>query len=358
MLSYEFGESCVPLANALSEHADVCLILPTIERDLFDGPVAPSVEYMPFEKPRFRQAWRQVRALTRILRRIRDFAPDVVHIQQGQLWLNYALRFLRRYPLVVTVHDAVLHPGDRESARTPQRAMTRAFGAADEVIVHGRSVGDDLVETVGVPRDRIHVVPHRVDPFASSGAPPEPEPATALFFGRIWPYKGLDVLIAAEPLVAQDVPSLKIVIGGEGEPFDRYRSLMKHPERFEVHYGLLDNDERNHLFQRAAIVVLPYVEASQSGVVPVAYAFGRPVVASAVGGLPEAVEEGVTGLLVPPSDPVALAAAMTRLLCDDELRATLGANARRRFASGEMSEEAIAQRTLTVYQRALARRVT
>ena len=77
------------------------------------------------------------------------------------------------------------------------------------------------------------------------------------------------------------------------------------------------------LFEEASLVVLPYVEASQSGVVQTAYAFHTPVVASAVGGLPEAVVDGITGRLVPPKDPSALAAAVSELLLNKTLRARM-----------------------------------
>jgi glycosyltransferase involved in cell wall biosynthesis len=100
-------------------------------------------------------------------------------------------------------------------------------------------------------------------------------------------------------------------------------------------------------------VVLPYVDASQSGVVPLAYTASKPVVATTVGGLPEIVEHGQTGLLVPPRDTAALAGAIVRLLQDAGLRRTLGFNGRRKIDS-ECSPEIIADKTLRVYRQALA----
>jgi glycosyltransferase involved in cell wall biosynthesis len=103
------------------------------------------------------------------------------------------------------------------------------------------------------------------------------------------------------------------------------------------------------------VVVLPYVQASQSGVVPIAYAFGKPVVATTVGGLPDAIEDGVTGILVPPADESALADAVTRILLDADLRHRLGDAARRRFES-TLSAEAVARMTLDVYRQGLVAR--
>jgi glycosyltransferase involved in cell wall biosynthesis len=355
LLSFDFGESSVPLANALARHADVRLLLPQVERELFAGPLSEAVSSVPFVKPRLRRPYAQVRLMMRLRREIGRFDTDVLHVQQGHLWFNILLRAFRRYPLVVTVHDPVAHPGDRGGAKTPQFVMNRAFRAADELIVHANSLVADLVNASGVEWKRIHTIPHRVDPVVDETADVDEEPTTVLFFGRIWPYKGLDVLVDAEPLIAARVPALKIVIAGEGESFDRYYSRMQHSERFEVYNTFVDNELRARLFARASVVVLPYIQASQSGVVPIAYAFGKPVVATTVGGLPEAVEHGVTGLLVPPGAVDELAAAVTRLLTDQTLRRSLGDAAKRRFES-TLSADALALRTLDVYRSARNRR--
>lgn len=262
--------------------------------------------------------------------------------------MNPFLRLLRRYPLVVTVHDPVPHPGDRGGAKTPQFVMNLAFTAADGLIVHARALVADLEARAGIDQKKVHVIPHLVDPVVTNVDGTE-EPATILFFGRIWPYKGVDVLIRAEPRISERAPALRIIIAGEGEEFGRYRAMMQHPDRFEVHNSFVDNETRSHLFARASVVVLPYLQASQSGVVPIAYAFAKPVVATAVGGLPELVEDGVTGLVVPPGDADALAEAVNRLLADDGLRHRLGANGRQRFES-TLSAEALAEGTLAVYR--------
>jgi glycosyltransferase involved in cell wall biosynthesis len=172
-----------------------------------------------------------------------------------------------------------------------------------------------------------------------------------LFFGRIWPYKGLDYLIRAEPLISAVVPDAEIVIAGEGEDMARYRAMMVHPERFTVINDYVSDARRVELFSQAALVVLPYLEASQSGVIPIAYSSARPVVATTVGGLPAMVEDGVTGYLVPPCDEQALAAAILRILQDPELAGQMGRNGQRKINT-ECSAPVIAGQLLGVYAQA------
>jgi glycosyltransferase involved in cell wall biosynthesis len=172
-----------------------------------------------------------------------------------------------------------------------------------------------------------------------------------LFFGRIWEYKGLEYLIKAEPFITAQMPQAKIVIAGRGEEFDHYREMMVHPDQFIVHNEYISDEKRAELFRQASVVVLPYIEATQSGVIPVAYTFGKPVVTTAVGGLPDQVEDGQTGLLVPPRNEQALANAIICLMQDAELRHRLGAKGKQKLET-EWSADAVAQETLPVYYRA------
>lgn len=354
-LSHHFGEYSVRLASALARVADVQLLLPRALYEPFAGLADPALTVVPFDRPRLRQPVAQLRSVRDLVRSVRAFAPDVLHVQQGHLWANLALPFLRSIPLVVTVHDARHHPGDAESARTPQWVMDAGFRLATDLVVHAETVAATVRERFARPADEVHVVPHIAIGGREDAPPRAEEPATVLFFGRIWPYKGLEYLVRAEPLVTAAVPAARFVVAGRGEDFERYRRMMVHPDRFEVRNEFISEDDRVALFQRASVVVLPYVEASQSGVVPVAYAFSKPVVATTVGGLPEVVDDGATGYLVAPRDEGALAAAIVRLLADPDLRRRMGEAGRRKLEA-ECGPAVVAAQTLAVYERALARR--
>src|SRR4030043_34075 len=171
---------------------------------------------------------------------------------------------------------------------------------------------------------------------------------TVLFFGRISRYKGLDILIKAEPLITQQIPDAKIVIAGSGQDFGRYESLITNRSRFEIQNRFISHREVPKFFRRTAVVVLPYVEASQSAVVPIAYMFGKPVVVTNVGSIPEVVDEGKTGFVVPPNSPEDLSRAIIRILENHGLRKTMSANALAK-ASADLSWNTIAQETAKIY---------
>jgi glycosyltransferase involved in cell wall biosynthesis len=352
LISHDFGEYIIRLASALAEHAEILLAAPERMIHPHLGKLNHAVRLFSFRNPRLRQPIKQLATIRKLFREIREFAPDVIHYQGTHLWFDLALPFLRRYPLVFTIHDFEPHPGDRLSQKTPLWIEMFARRQADELIVHSRQVRDLVVRGIPGRADRISIIPH-----IQIGEEPGPsdlqeEENLVLFFGRIWEYKGLEYLIRAEPLISSRVPDVRILIAGQGEDFSPYARMMTHPERFVVHNEYIPEERAAEYFRRASVVALPYIEASQSGVIPFAYSAAKPVVATNVGGLPEMVEHGQTGYLVSPRNAKELADGITRLLLDAPLRHRMGANAKRKIEA-ECFPSAIAQKTLQVYRRAL-----
>lgn len=353
-VSYNFGEYCVRLVNGLAEHADVLLVMPDQIIGPHQGQLSDSIKLLRFHNPRLRQPLRQIGNIRRLISQIHEFNPDVVHYQGTHLWFDLALPLLRRYPLVFTIHDIRPHPGDRLSQKTPQWIENFARRQAGELIVHTQYTRNLLIRDWPRAAGKTSVIPHIQIGKAPSSAGKEEDENLVLFFGRIWEYKGLEYLIRAEPLITAKVPNTRFLIAGEGEDFARYRRMMVHPDRFIVHNEFIPEDRAAAYFSRASVVVLPYIEASQSGVIPMAYSAGKPVVATTVGGLPEMVEHGRTGYLVPPRDSAQLAEAVIRLLFDEPLRRRMGAYEKRKIEA-ECSPSVVAGKTMEVYRRAMER---
>lgn len=141
-----------------------------------------------------------------------------------------------------------------------------------------------------------------------------------LFFGLIRRYKGLPSLIQALPLVLKEVECTLLVVGEFYEDKDHCLKLI-HELGLQSRIRIIDQfvpaSKVNLYFSAADLVVLPYESATQSAIVPIAFTFERPVLATCVGGLPEAVRDGETGLLVEPRNPPALAEAIIRFYKED-----------------------------------------
>ena len=165
----------------------------------------------------------------------------------------------------------------------------------------------------------------------------------ALFFGFVRPYKGLDGLLAAWPLVLRDLPQARLLIVGEfWEPVEAFWARARDlgvADSIRVVNRYVADEELGTCFGAANVVVMPYVSATGSAVAPLALHFRRPMVATAVGGIPEAVAHGLSGLLVPPGDTGALAAALVAVLGDPSLQRRLADGAeleRTRFSWAEL----------------------
>ncbi|MGI9605144.1 MAG: glycosyltransferase family 4 protein [Acidimicrobiales bacterium] len=342
------------LAAELAPRVDLTVIRPAGWDELAQMQDPPS-NVVAFPRSRMRDPRSAVRA-RRLVRSLAELPIDVLHVQaSNNPWINLAMGSTELpMSIVQTVHDVTRHPGDRRTSRAGSWTARRWREHVDRFIVHTDGIGHDLTRFWDVPRDRWSVVPHgelgscyRRHGVTNPAA--EREDATVLFFGRIWPYKGLDVLIHA--LAATDRPT-RLIIAGKGEPIDEYTAGLPSHVDVEVHEGFVDHEATLRLFERATIVCLPYREASQSGVAALAVGLGVPIVASNVGGIGETLRPEVDALLVSPDEPVELAAAIGRLLDQPVLRQRMSASQAER-ATGDMSWASIADQTLSVYRSVL-----
>jgi glycosyltransferase involved in cell wall biosynthesis len=154
-----------------------------------------------------------------------------------------------------------------------------------------------------------------------------------LFFGFVRKYKGLEYLIRAMPEVLRNITAQLLIVGEFWEAREPYQRMIEElglQRSVQVVDHYVPNEEVGLYFSAADVVVLPYADATQSAVVSLAYAFDKPVITTAVGGLPEVVADGETGFVVPPRDHEALAAAIVKYFQGDcAARFTANVRARR-----------------------------
>ncbi|MFH8369885.1 glycosyltransferase [Streptomyces sp. NPDC018031] len=296
--------------------------------------------------------------------------PDVVH---AHFWMSgvAALHAVRRLdlPFAHTYHalGTVKRRHQKEADTSPADRVdweTRVGAACDRTIATCRDEVGELL-AMGLDERWIDVVPCGVDPYRFSprgpGVPRRTDRHLLVQIGRLVPRKGAGLSIAALVLL----PGAELVIAG-GPPPDR---LGTDPEACRLRdlardLGVADRVRFTGGVPRVAVpallrtadVVLCPADYEPFGIVPLeAMACGTPVVASAVGGQRDTVEDRVTGRLVPPGDPVALAEATAGLLADPALRAACGAAGRRRVL-GRYGWDRIAAATEHVYRDVRVRR--
>jgi len=199
------------------------------------------------------------------------------------------------------------------------------------------------------PQAQVAVVPNAVPLPATGAADGEGEEGRILFLGRLEPAKGTAELLDAVARLAPRFPRLRLVMGGSGdlEGLRRAAAARGIEERIALP-GWLDAAARDAELVRASVFCLPSHAEGLPMAVLEAMAAGKAVVASSVGGIPELVQDGVNGLLVPPHDAAALAAALARLLDDDGLRRALGAQARSTVET-QYSTQAVCGRLAAIY---------
>jgi glycosyltransferase involved in cell wall biosynthesis len=293
------------------------------------------------------------------LRRIagirRDFAalkrsvdPDVLHVHLADASVLYHVLTEHDHPVptVLTVHSSVA-----ASEARPDTVLHRALSTVDALTACSQSMLDQVLATVPGVAPRARVVLNGIDSGRVTPTPlPRGDPSV-LVLGRMVQWKGFDVALGAAALMVPEFPSLRVVLVGDGperaalgELVEAY-GLAEHVET----PGALPIDMVSSVYERSTVVAVPSRYPEPFGIVAVeAGLANRPVVASAVGGLPEIVVDGLNGFLVPADDPGALAEALARVLRDRALAEALAAAGRER-ALGHFSMTRHADQIEAVY---------
>ena len=297
--------------------------------------------------------------------------PDIV--QFGKIEFPFEaifLSILKRNGLVLSqiCHEFELREQGNNPLITISNRMYRwVYDSFSIIFFHGESNRRRFLELFDSPPDSLHLIEHGNEGIFLAARSAASSPAqmrqrygidadapVVLFFGNLTPSKGLPDLLKAFALAQKREGLARLVIVGKPSKFinmDILRKLVmdlgiSQSTIFDARY--FPTEDVGLLMEMATVVVYPYLNSTQSGALQVAYTFGRPVIATNVGGLPEVVVDGKSGFIVPASAPVELANAIIKLIEDRDLAREMGAYARQ-LSETRFSWDTIARNIISVY---------
>ncbi len=300
--------------------------------------------------------------------------PRIFHILWNNKFEMFDRTLLTLYyrllgkAVVLTAHNVNKLKRDSTDSVLNRLTLRIQYRLADHVFVHTPKMKSELMKEFGVPTGRITVIPFGINNSVpdTNLSPKEAKERlgirenqkTILFFGRIKPYKGLEYLIAAFQRLVRRHDDYQLIIAGQLEKgSERYwesiqREIQEYVETGQIipRIEFIPDGEIEVYFKGADVLVLPYREIFQSGVIFLGYSFGLPVLAADVGSMKEEIVEGETGFAFKPDDPVDLAQTITRYFASG-LFADLSSRRKRiqHFATKRHSWEVVSQATANVY---------
>jgi len=308
--------------------------------------------------------------------------PKVFHILWNNKFEFFDRTLLMLYyrmlakTIVFTVHNVNAAKRDGDDTKLNRLTLRIQYRLADHIFVHTEKMKLELVEEFGVAGARVTVIP-----FGINNAVPNtrltPREAkqrlgirqsekTILFFGRITPYKGLEYLIGALRKISARREDYRLIIAGRVDRCEQYWAAIREDIRDEVQNGqirlrdeFIPDDETEVYFKAADVLVLPYRDIYQSGVLFLGHSFGLPVLAADVGSLRDDIVEGKTGFVFQSEDPVDLEKTIVGYFASD-LYADLDSQRRqiRDYAAERHSWDVVGEMTMRVYAKLLRLRAS
>ena len=265
------------------------------------------------------------------LRRMKDFIrridPDIVYVFTHHATSILIARFLSKYRLIYQVHDPNPHEGVGLITRIILSTQLKQYSKlADKLVVAGESVKGQVVELCPYAEDKIVPIPFAVlDNYINDSVKPVDKKVDVFFYGRIEPYKGLDLLVDAARLIDKNI---HVFIAGGGNIREAYPEIGDLPENV-ILLGFLDNDTLISYIKASTLIVFPYREASGTMTVCQCCYYGKPLVVSNVGVLPEYA--GDSGIVLKNRDPHELADIIASITGNKELQRELSENAKTQY---------------------------
>lgn len=249
---------------------------------------------------------------------IKKIQPDIIHVEAITLRSLGLIPFLfSNKKIFITMHDPIPHSGENNWKISLPRLLFLKLPYPRSYFFYSefsKIQFEQYYKKDKHPKFVMHMYPYTY--YKKYAKEEIPNKKHILFFGRLSNYKGVDVLLKAMPLVFKEFPNETLIIAGSSEnDYNLDQDIIgKYKNRIIILNRFIPNEELVTLIQESKFVVCPYLEATQSGVLMTAFALNKPVIATNVGAFPEYIEQNITGILVPVSDPDKLANAIISAL--------------------------------------------
>jgi glycosyltransferase involved in cell wall biosynthesis len=305
-----------------------------------------SLKFFIFHNLKLRSIKNFLLSLT-LVKKLKSY--DIIHFNGTNAVLPILIFFLRKRKLVFTIHDIHSHSGETTRYNFAERLNRYIIKSRFPLVVQNYSDYKYLINKYSGNSEKFNLIPFGVldiyKEFESNKT--NTIYSDLLFFGRISPYKGIEYLIGAIKKLKTQGVTLNVIIVGQGYVYFQTEDLEKFGIKLINRY--IKNEELVSLIENTKLVVCPYKDATQSGVVMTAFAFNKPVIASDVGSFREVVKDGFTGLLVPPKDSEVLASKIKLLISDPVLIEKMRNNIHGFTTYGEYAWENIGETMQKLY---------
>lgn len=357
-----FSDVDLSYLQALNKHADVYYFIPlgpstkgaaiNIDRLLPTSDILPADSYSELEKlgniinldKTFiinNGVNTKLKAFTltlKILRKLKELHIDVIHLTEMPNW-NYFPLYLIKNKIVLSVHDPFVHSCVTSKWYEFRRKL--AFRLLKNFIIFNKNQRNEFIKYYRLEKKRVFNSILSTYTYLHMYKTNIKKKNQVLFFGQITSHKGLEYLLPAMNIIHQYDKEAKLIVAGRGN-FHFDISPYQDLDYINIHNRFIPDEELANLIQESSLVICPYIDATQSGVIMSAYAFETPVIATNVGGLPEMVEHLKTGLIIPARDTQAIVDGVLSLLQDKDLQSQMVRNIYNKYVRGEMSWNNIA----------------
>lgn len=283
-----------------------------------------------------------------LYRKLKSEHYDIIHFTWPLLPPAFIL-YLLKDKMFMTVHDPFPHSSENHSLMNISRKI--AFRQVSNFFILNKAQKRDFIKYYHL--EKKHVYESRLSSYNYLQAymtPSSPKEKYVLFFGQVTSHKGVEYLLQSFDEIHEAFPEVKLIVAGKWREGYNLPAIYEQKSYIDIHNAFIPDRDLADLIANSFFVVVPYLDATQSGVIMSSYAFCKPCIATNVGGLPEMVIDGYYGLIVPPRDAHAIADASIQLLSNPSLLKQMSDNIRADYQEGDKSWKNIAKEILDAYK--------